>query len=117
MNVKDIVKNNNIANFSRYQSQNLYYAVEVDFVTYEFPVPISDIGDTAFASYYKAITLMRYIRQALDSGDFLPIGKSKLDTLNHLASKINTLTMPLGKISSSLSELEKYLESGKARIP
>ena len=61
MTIKDMVKNKT-ATFYEYKKENLWYCTDDGF---EFPVPISDIGDGIFQSSEKAITLMNYIRKHL----------------------------------------------------
>ena len=71
--LKEIVQNNNMANFSHYIDGSLYYAVTVEDKPYQFPVNIdnkADIGTAVFSARIKAITLMRYIRKALENGSF-----------------------------------------------
>ena len=58
MNIKDMVKNKKVQ-FSYYRDGNLWYVTECDF---EFPVPISDIGNATFLNEDKAILFMRWIR-------------------------------------------------------
>jgi hypothetical protein len=76
MDIKSIVKDNT-ANFVRIRQGYAYYAVRVpsgengDTETYEFPVPLVDIGDATFNWQEKAMTLMRWIRKALDDGTFV----------------------------------------------
>ena len=67
----DIIKNNE-AIFSFYRDNNLYYRIVVDDrdferVTYEFPIPINDVGTGTFQEYEKAILLMRWIKKAIDN--------------------------------------------------
>ena len=64
--------------FQFYRSGKLYYNVVDDSgkSLYEFPVDVTDtddIGGTAFMSEYKAITMMRYIRKAIASGDLIKL--------------------------------------------
>lgn len=64
--------------FSHYRSGNLYYNVVDDSgkALYEFPVDVTDtadIGGTSFMAEYKAITMMRYIRKAIDSDNILKL--------------------------------------------
>ena len=68
--VKQIVKNNT-ARFSFYRSGNIFYTVEVSGQTYQFPVPLEDIGGATLTAEFKAITLMRYTRKALVDGTFV----------------------------------------------
>ena len=76
------------AEFSHYKEGQLFYSVELEDYRYEFPIQTietktkhiesegiliyldlsSDIGETSFERTYKAITLMRYIRKAIDNG-------------------------------------------------
>jgi len=73
MTIKDMVKNKT-ARFVEYKKDNLWYCTDDGF---EFPVPISDIGDGIFQSSEKAMTLMRYIRIHLNN-----IEKGKQDAIN-----------------------------------
>jgi len=57
-NIKDLVKGKS-STFMHYKKGALWYKTEDDF---EFPVPVSDIGDGIFNHTEKAMTLMRYIR-------------------------------------------------------
>jgi len=66
--IKDIVKDQNIARFHSYRKGYLYYTVIYDTVSYKFPIPLSDCGDATFDREISAITLMRYIRQAMEDG-------------------------------------------------
>lgn len=70
MELKDIVKDNQ-ARFSFLRAGKAYYLVTVDSTDYEFPVSIEDIGGASLFATEKAITLMRYIRKALDEGTFV----------------------------------------------
>jgi len=75
ISLKDIVKDN-FANFSYACAGVLYYTVEVGEEKYQFPIDMNnteDVGTTAFVANYKAITLMRYIRKAIDSENFIKI--------------------------------------------
>jgi len=80
--IAQIVKGT-MAEFSHYKNGELFYTVDVEEFKYEFPISIidevdedgvkelklsSDIGDSSFERTYKAITLMRYLRKAIDSG-------------------------------------------------
>jgi len=70
MNIKDIVKNNT-AHFLFYRAQHMYYGVTVDEQKMMFPVPLDDIGDASLNAEMKAITLMRYIRKAIEDGSYV----------------------------------------------
>lgn len=78
MDIKNIVKNNR-ARFSFYRNGKLMYEI-IDHVTgrarWLVPVDITDdhdIGGATFVNEMKAITLMRYIRKALDKGELAKV--------------------------------------------
>jgi hypothetical protein len=69
-NLKEIVKGGNMARFSHYRDGNFFYVVEVDGKKYSFPISLEEAkGATLFAEF-KAITLMRWIRKALEAKTF-----------------------------------------------
>lgn len=76
MNIKDIVKNN-VVRFWYYRQQNFYYTIEVWLddelrtADFYFPVPLEEVGDASLNSQDKAIYFMRWIRKAMDAGEFL----------------------------------------------
>ena len=51
--------------------RNIFYTVDVDGETYQFPVSLEDIGGATLSAEFKAITLMRYIRKAVTDGTFV----------------------------------------------
>jgi hypothetical protein len=61
--LKEMVNNGQKVKFTRYLDGNLYYKTECNF---EFPVPISDIGNATFLAEDKAMLFMRYIRKHLN---------------------------------------------------
>lgn len=70
MNLKEIVKGGNKALFSHYRDGNFFYVVEVEGKRYSFPISLEEAkGATLFAEF-KAITLMRWIRKALEAKTF-----------------------------------------------
>ena len=69
MNIKHIVKNHS-ATFSFYRAGYMYYEVAVDGHLYRFPVSLEDLGTATLFAEHKAITLMRYIRKALQDHTF-----------------------------------------------
>ena len=77
MTVKDVVLDRNrLTNFSHYIDGNLYYIVEVDGNKYQFPINVNDkadVGTTTFVAEYRAIELMRYIRKAIETENFIRI--------------------------------------------
>jgi hypothetical protein len=45
--------------------------VDVDGTRYKFPVSLEDLGTATLLAEHKAITLMRYIRKALEDSTFV----------------------------------------------
>ena len=70
MTIKDIVKDN-VARFSFYRAGYAFYEVNVDGTRYKFPVRLEDLGTATLLAEHKAITLMRYIRKALEDKTFV----------------------------------------------
>lgn len=70
MNLKDIIKDNNVE-FSYLKKGMAYYTVKYDGKDYIFPVDLEDLGDGTLYKNDRAIYFMRYIREALDSGTFV----------------------------------------------
>lgn len=71
MTLKEIVTSTNFAEFSHAIAGVLYYKVKVGDKEVMFPIDMNDkddVGTTTFESYYRPITLMRYIRKAMDNG-------------------------------------------------
>jgi hypothetical protein len=68
--IKEIVKDN-VAHFSFYRAGNAFYEVEVAGTRYKFPVSLEDLGTATLLAEHKAITLMRYIRKALEDKTFV----------------------------------------------
>lgn len=69
--LKELVAPKNIVSFTRYFSGDLWYRVldatndlPMD-LEFEFPVPISDIGNATFLAEDRAPLFMRYIRRHL----------------------------------------------------
>ena len=68
--IKEIVKENK-AHFSFYRSGNMFYTVTVNRTKWMFPVSLQDIAGASLFAEMKAITLMRYIRKALEDKTFV----------------------------------------------
>jgi len=68
--LKTIVSDGNKAKFSHYRDGNLFYLVKVQDQTYSFPIPIEDAKGTTLFAEFKAITLMRWIRKAIEDKTF-----------------------------------------------
>jgi hypothetical protein len=71
MTVKEVVQGDNVARVSFYRQGNLFYNVTVDGTEYTFPVSLEDLGGASVMAQEKAITLMRYIRKALEADTFV----------------------------------------------
>ena len=87
----------NVALISHYTAGNLYYTIEIEDGTYQFPVETvedtviklvedesvlaeikstklsSDLGTTSFGAKIKAATMMRYIRKAIKNETLIKI--------------------------------------------
>ena len=70
LKIKDIVKDNK-AHFLFYRSGSMFYTVTVHGTKWMFPVSLEDIGGASLFVEMKAITLMRYIRKALEDRTFV----------------------------------------------
>lgn len=65
MKVKDYVKNCTVK-FNFYRDGQLWYEVVGAPTPFEFPVPVTDIGNATFRCEDKALLFMRYIRKQID---------------------------------------------------
>jgi hypothetical protein len=70
LKVLSIVKNNT-AKFLFYRNNIVYYSIIVEEQEYYFPVPLDDLGGATVFAEEKAITLMRYIKKALQDQTFV----------------------------------------------
>ena len=70
LTIKEIVKDN-IAEFSFYRQNHLYYKIKIENDWYEFPIDIEDLGTATLDSPMRAITLMRYIRMAIEDNTLI----------------------------------------------
>lgn len=76
MTLKEIVTSSNFAEFSHAIAGVLYYKVRIGDKEVLFPIDMNnkdDVGTTTFESSYRPITLMRYIRKAIDNGSLVVI--------------------------------------------
>lgn len=62
--LKKMVVDNKTVEFCFYRDHELWYKTECGF---EFPVPISDVGQGVFKAKDKALLYMRWIRWQLES--------------------------------------------------
>lgn len=106
-NIKDMVKNNQKANFIAYKESNLYYTTECGFV---FPVPISDIGDGVFNATEKAMLLMRYIRKQIE--------KPNIElNINSIEGNINFIRFSKNQLIYSNGNIEFPIDINETKIP
>lgn len=91
----ELYKSKTMAKFSHYVSGNLYYTVELEQGTYQFPMATvenkiesvaedenefdyidlsSDLGTTSFYNEMKGSELNRWIGKALDNDEFIKVG-------------------------------------------
>lgn len=81
MTIKEIVTLPAEAKFTHAIAGTLYYRITTDDIVVEFPIDMNDkddVGTTTFVASYKPITLMRYIRKAMENGTLIKVDKSKL---------------------------------------
>ena len=63
MILKNMIKDHKKVRFSFYREQELWYITEDGF---EFPVPLSEVGNSTFLAEDRAILFMRYIRKHME---------------------------------------------------
>jgi hypothetical protein len=68
--IKEIVRNN-LTHFSFLRGENAYYTVVVQGTKYVYPVHLPDLNGASIFAEMKAITMMRYIRKALEDQTFV----------------------------------------------
>lgn len=81
MTLKEIVTLPSEAKFVHAIAGVLYYVIETDNVIIQFAIDMNDkddVGTTTFVASYKPITLMRYIRKAMDNGTIMIVDKTKI---------------------------------------
>ena len=62
--INEMVANDRTVRFTHYKNGELWYVTETGF---SFPVPIADVGDTAFPAVDRALLYMSYIRRHLQN--------------------------------------------------
>jgi len=76
--LKEIVLPPNKARFYFIRKGEAFYTIELaDGTMYQMPIPISDMGDGTFSDEMKAITVMRYVRKALETEQLVRITSRK----------------------------------------
>jgi hypothetical protein len=68
--LKAIASGDNKGSFSHYRDGNFFYVVKVNNKAYSFPISIEDAKGTTLFPEFKAITLMRWIRKAIEDKTF-----------------------------------------------
>jgi len=68
-NITDIVKG--ICVFEYYRINTIYYSTVNQGIKYLFPVDIEDVGSGTLEKHMKGITMMRWIRKAIEEGSFV----------------------------------------------
>jgi len=85
---KDLYKSKNMAKFSHYVSGNLYYQVDLEDGTYQFPIETveesewtytklilsEDLGTTTFSAEIRGSELARWISKAIKAETFIKVG-------------------------------------------
>jgi hypothetical protein len=82
--LKTIIGNANKASFSHYRDGNFFYVVGVLDQKYSFPIPIEDARGTTLFADFKAITLMRWIRKAIEDKTFQVVKSQDSEPSNNL---------------------------------
>lgn len=78
MSIKEIVTLKNLAKFSHAIAGVLYYTIDAEDKIIMFPIDMNDkddVGTTTFEAEYKPITLMRYIRKAIEKDLLIVMNK------------------------------------------
>ncbi len=78
MTIKEIVTLKEPAKFSHAIAGVLYYTIKTKDKTIVFPIDMNDkddVGTTTFETEYKPITLMRYIRKAMENNELIIVDK------------------------------------------
>ena len=71
--IGDIITKEARAHFLRYRQGNLFYGMWIDDSLFEFPVQADDLDGATVNGTEKAVTLMRYIRKAVNEGTFVKV--------------------------------------------
>jgi len=95
---KELIKSRSMAKFTHYMSGNLYYQVELEMGTYQFPIPTieegptfnedesglsqyeintiklsTDLGHSTFEAEIKASYLNRWLQKAIKNEQFVKV--------------------------------------------
>ena len=83
--LKEIVKGTT-AKLSHINNGKLYFNVDVEGIIYQFPIDCTDVSewkDTDIYTEYKAVTLMRWIRKAMESQNLIQLNINKYKSINN----------------------------------
>lgn len=72
MNLTELVKNNTVR-LDSYRQGNLYYNIDFDGDTYQFTVPIDDVGTATMPREDKALYYMRWIKPSIKDNTLIKI--------------------------------------------
>lgn len=70
--IKDLVKGN-FCEFSYYRKGFAYYTIAFEENKYIFPVELITVGDGNLNKIDKALTLMKWIREAISNNTFIRV--------------------------------------------
>lgn len=78
INIKDLVSKEHVVAFDSYRAGFFYYNVfninkVPDGETYQFTIPVEDIGNATLMATDKAIIFMRWIRKAIQDNTLIKI--------------------------------------------
>lgn len=77
LNIKSLVVKN--ALFEYYRSGFVYYSIQTgDGINWIFPIPLDDVGNATLSWQEKGITLMRWIRKAIDNNEIHKMQQPKV---------------------------------------
>lgn len=76
--IKDVVSKEHVVSFDFFRQGKFYYNVyninETPYgPVYQFVVPIEEVGDATFNASDKSVYFMRFIRKAMDNGEFVKV--------------------------------------------
>jgi hypothetical protein len=72
INIVDLVKNNTVT-LDSYRQGNLYYNINYNSETYQFTIPVDDVGTATMPKVDKAMYYMRWIKPAISENRFVKI--------------------------------------------
>lgn len=80
ISLTDLV-NGNFAYFSSYRNNIFYYNIDLEtdttVITFQFIIPLEETAGATFNAREKALTLMRWIRKAKETGELVILGQTR----------------------------------------